>query len=71
MDTFLLMDQPADEKAMIVANKGKYNLKKNLPAAGPEKCSCAMVQRFLCSGSRLWRDPRRHAANYDEEAEEG
>ena len=30
-DAFLLMEQPADEKAMIVTENGQYKLKRNLP----------------------------------------
>ena len=42
---FLLMDQPADEKAMIITENGKYRLKKNLPgqwnAAAQKFCQVA------------------------------
>ena len=30
-DAFLLMDQPEDERAMIVTENAQYKLKKNLP----------------------------------------
>ena len=50
-DAFLLMDQPADEKAMIVTSNGKYKLKKNLPgqrnaAAQWFKGFCAVARNY-------------------------
>ena len=50
-DGFLLMDQPADEKAMIITENGKYRLKKNLPgqrnaAAQWFKGFCQVAKEF-------------------------
>ena len=50
-DAFLLMDQPADEKAMIITENGKYRLKKNLPgqrnaAAQWFKGFCQVAKEF-------------------------
>ena len=48
-DAFLLMDQPADEKAMIVTNNGKYKLKKNLPG---QRNAAAQWFKGFCAVAR-------------------
>ena len=50
-DAFLLMDQPEDEKAMIVTENGAYRLKRNLPgqrnaAAQWFKGFCKVAKEF-------------------------
>ena len=50
-NAFFLMDQPADEKAMIITENGKYRLKKNLPgqrnaAAQWFKGFCMVAKEF-------------------------
>ena len=68
-DAFLLMDQPADEKAMIVTSNGKYKLKKNLP--GQRNAAAQWFKGFFwCSGQELWHGSGRDAADYDEERQE-
>ncbi|CAK9073386.1 unnamed protein product [Durusdinium trenchii] len=48
-DAFLLMDQPADEKAMIVTNNGQYKLKKNLPG---QRNAAAQWFKGFCAVAR-------------------
>ena len=67
-DAFLLMDQPADE-GHDCDQQRQIQVEEEL--AWPEKCSCTRVQRILRSGQGLWHGAGRHAADHDEEREEG
>ena len=60
-DAFLLMDQPEDERAMIVTENVQYNLKKNIPGQRN-----AAAQGLLQGGKRVWASSRCDAA-YDDE----